>query len=261
MKDLCTSVQTIAEEAGDILMSFYKKSTLEIEKKADKTPVTEADIAASDYIIERITRLTPDIPILCEETPAPTLEERQQWTKYWCIDPLDGTKEFIHQTGEFTINIALIENHQPILSVLHAPALDETFWAIKGEGAWSKNKQLGPNQPEVPYTCLVSRFHSSSRLMEMLNQHLNFEPFICGSALKFARVAQGVGDLYVRGGPTSEWDTAAGQLIVEESGGQVLDFHGKTLQYNTKKDLINPSFIASSTRDELWTTLLKKCTT
>lgn len=260
MQDILEAVKNIADKAGALLLEYYDKPALKIEEKSDNTPVTEADIAASTYIVKQLAELIPNCPILCEETKLPPPEERLSWQKYWCVDPLDGTKEFIHRTGEFTINIALIKGNEPVLSVLSVPFFNEQFWAIKGQGAYDKNKRLQTFPVTEPLRCLLSRFHTPEKLLARLPKGLAIEPIQCGSALKFARLAQGQGDFYVRAGHTCEWDTAAGQLILEEAGGQVIKSNAQRLQYNTKTDLINPPFLATATTEPRWVEMLRNCT-
>ena len=244
---LLKPIMALAIEAGDAIMKLYENDHV-IEQKADHTPVTVADRQADAIITAGLKKLTPDIPVLSEEGIEPSFAERQQWQQYWLVDPLDGTTEFIERTGEFCVNIAFIENHQPVLGVIYAPALKLVYQASRGLGAF-KYTECDIYSPVT--TCRVgpckrvalSRRHGqrTHHYAERLGEH----QFVYrGSALKICLVAEGSADVFPRFGKTSEWDTAAGQCILEEAGGRLVDLNGQELQYNTKSSLINPEFIA-----------------
>jgi 3'(2'), 5'-bisphosphate nucleotidase len=246
---LLPSLVMIAHQAGKAILEVYHdKPTISV--KSDLTPVTNADLSAHKVITEGLKNLTPDIPILSEEAANIPFEEREQWQRYWLIDPLDGTQEFIEKKDEFTVNIALIENHQPIIGVVLAPALATTFFACKNMGAF---KQIRNESPQKIHTCafsekniriILSRRHGLEKLENFLKQFDNFTRVHCGSALKFCLLAEGAADIYPRLSPTSEWDTAAGQCVLEQAGGAVVNSNGEPLRYNTKDSLENPSFLA-----------------
>ncbi|MEM7256677.1 MAG: 3'(2'),5'-bisphosphate nucleotidase CysQ [Pseudomonadota bacterium] len=252
----------IAKVAGRTILDFYE-AELTVTAKADDTPLTEADLAANQVIIEQLQLLTPDIPILTEESCGVPFEERHGWETYWLVDPLDGTREFIKHSGEFSVNIALIHHGEPVLGVVHAPVLDVTYWAHKGGGAW---KQDGDNQPQpievrpVPdngVTVARSRAPLNGGLLHrFLNRLGSYRVVSMGSALKSCLVAEGRADLYVKLGPTCEWDTGAAQCIVEQAGGHVTDTRMQELRYNTRESLLNPHFFVFGKGGTDWSEFL-----
>ena len=252
-------MRTIAEAASHAILSVYAQKEIRSEQKEDNTPVTKADKISSEIIITGLSKLTPSIPVLSEEAAIPSFSERKTWKQYWCVDPLDGTKEFLHRTDEFTINIALIENHVPVLSLLYVPVEQTAYWAQVGHGAFCDNKKLQVRPAPSPLACLLSRFHNPAKVNARLPDNIPLELITCGSALKFARLAAGKGDLYLRLGPTCEWDTAAGQLLVEQAGGQVLDFNGNPMRYNEKDSLLNEPFVAIGDSNIDWKSFVEKC--
>jgi len=243
----------IAEEAGRLIMTLYKQTSVEMKTKIDNSVVTRADMASHDYICAAITALYPAIPIISEELIRQAdYARRKEWKYFFLIDPLDGTKEFIKNNDEFTVNIALIKKDKPILGIVHAPALEITYYAEKNKGAYkiinNKIVKLFP-QPKASHKIYVvtSRSHICSKTQALLNtlasQGKEMTITAVGSALKFGLVADGSADIYPRLAPTMEWDTAAGQIIVEEMGKQVTKFGSdEQLKYN-KIELVNPSFI------------------
>jgi 3'(2'), 5'-bisphosphate nucleotidase len=205
--------------------------------------------------------LTPQIPILSEESAEQAgWAERQTWSRYWLVDPLDGTREFIKRNGEFTVNIALIENHQPVLGVVYAPALDELYWAWTGGKAYfatdSQSGELRTRPRATPLLVAGSRSHADPRIVAALDKLGPLTLVPLGSSLKFCRTARAEVDLYIRFGPTSEWDTAAGQCVLEQAGGRVLRTDGRTLDYNAKESLLNPDFLACGDPRVDWAALL-----
>lgn len=253
--------KAIAQEAGERILSVYERS-FTVSEKQDGSPLTEADRAAHALITSRLQEVTPDIPVLSEESAAVAYEERAAWTRLWLVDPLDGTKEFVKRNDEFTVNIALIENYQPVLGVVLAPALRVVYWACRGHGAF-KQASGGAQQPiharrytGGKATIAVSRSHPGTRLAGFLQsvarQHGPPETLAMGSALKMCLVAEGIVDVYARFGPTSEWDTAAAQCVVAQAGGRLTDFKGHALVYN-KPSLLNPWFVASGAGEYDWT--------
>ena len=218
-----------------------------VDTKQDNTPVTQADLAAHRCLVDGLIQLTPRLPVLSEEGTEIPFAIRRQWPRYWLLDPLDGTKEFIKQNGEFTVNIALIEDHRPMLGVVHAPALNISYFSDHS-GAWklvSGVRQKISTRPNGPSPdVLVSRSHQDSNLYELLDRIGPHKVTSRGSSLKFCLIAEGAADLHLRTGPTSEWDTAAGQAIVEAAGGQVLRLtDSQTLKYNSKASLLNSGFV------------------
>lgn len=251
LTNLLPDVIQLARQAAAAILTIYQdKQAWKISQKADKTPITQADLVSHEILTKGLSTLTPDYPILSEESREISFEERSQWTRYWLIDPLDGTKEFIHQTDEFSISIAFIQEHQPILGIIYAPVTQRCAYALKGMGAFELTPQGEKRalkiseQPHDPLVIAMSRFHGE-KFLSLLPENKPYDILHCGSALKFILIAAGEADFYPRFGHTSEWDTAAGQCIVEMAGGKVVDFAGNPLQYNAKRSLINTSFIAT----------------
>lgn len=246
----------IAREAGEVILNIYNRpEPLTINFKADDSPLTEADLAAHQLICTSLARLTPDIPVLSEESPAYQIQERQQWTRYWLIDPLDGTKEFIKRNGEFTVNIALIENNTPTLGVVHAPVIQTSYAGCVRTRSAFKTQGQGRNialstrtlTPFRPLALVISRSHCDPRIdayIEQIKKQIPVSVTPMGSSLKLCLIAEGMADLHLRLGPTSEWDTAAAQAVLEAAGGLVCTFDYQPLQYNRSLSLINPDFIA-----------------
>lgn len=241
----------LAQEAGRAILEVYGRPVAEqgIEQKSDHSPLTLADRAANHIIVKGLTQYFPDLPIVSEEQSLPDYEVRKQWPAYWLVDPLDGTKEFIARTGEFTVNIALIEHGKPILGVICAPQQGVLYWGSP-IGAF-KQVEGGPSeairvQAPVPETLRVvcSRRHGLEMLQQRLPSLQAAELCSVGSSLKFCWLAEGKADLYPRFGATSEWDTAAGQCILEAAGGCVINLQGTSLQYNQQADIIQGSFLA-----------------
>jgi 3'(2'), 5'-bisphosphate nucleotidase len=258
MSFLLSDVVSLAKQAGNQVLDIYH-SDFTVEFKADKSPLTAADLASHYCICQGLQLLTPDLPIISEESTLISFEKRRLWSRYWLIDPLDGTKEFLEKNDEFTINIALIDRHKPILGVIFAPALDVCYFAENTQGAF---KQIAENPP-VPLhsraweegsaiTAAVSRRHGMNDLRFFLAQFDHLNLLHCGSALKFCFVAEGLADIYPRFSPTFEWDTAAGQCILEQAGGAVIDHKGKLLRYNMFSSLHKAAFLAVADKTHCW---------
>lgn len=237
-------------------------SEFAVSHKEDNSPLTEADMAAHDTIIEGLAQLTPDLPVLSEEAASIPFSERSSWDRYWLVDPLDGTREFVKRNGEFTVNIALIENHEATLGVIYSPVKEITYFAARGFGAWRKLPGQEPGQihtrdkPANHTMVAGSRSHRGDSLNAFLEQLGNYEIISMGSSLKSCLVAEGSADIYPRFGPTSEWDTAAAQCIVEEAGGSITTIDLKPLRYNTKDSLLNPHFVVIGDPDYRWSDYL-----
>ena len=238
----------ITGKAGQEILSYYDEE-IEVEKKQDQSPLTKADLAAHYVIVESLKVLTPNIPIISEESGVPDFEVRSSWKQFWLVDPLDGTKEFIKKNGEFTVNIALIENEIPVFGVVYIPAKNITYYGQKGQGSFkidsSRNKEQifsGESDIQKPLKVVTSRSHKSDQLEEKLSRYgIGIgEQISAGSSLKFCLVAEGTADLYPRMGPTMEWDTAAGDAVYRYSGKNGDRY--SPLRYN-KPDLKNGSFI------------------
>jgi 3'(2'), 5'-bisphosphate nucleotidase len=240
-------VITIAKQAGDKIMQIYNKD-FSVELKVDQSPLTEADLASHHLICDELSKLYPDIPILSEES-TDTFQLADENACFWCVDPLDGTKEFIKKNDEFTVNIALIQNQQSILGVIGVPEKNIVYAAVKGEGAFKQQeeKELQTIQVKSPdsnhLTFAVSRSHLDEKTKNMVEEH-QAEMLQAGSALKLAFVAEGLVDLYPRFGPTMLWDVAAGHCIINEAGGQVLCAENQQPMAYNINHMKNDSFIA-----------------
>ena len=247
----------LEEEAGRAILEVYG-TNFAVEEKDDQSPLTKADLASNDLIVAGLQKLTPDIPIITEEAGLPDFEERRQWNCYWLIDPLDGTKEFVNRNGEFTVNIALIRDHVPVLGVVHVPVSKATYIGCEGPGAELREPGKEPRsisvalESESPVRVVGSRSHRGDSLNRFLENLGDFEMHPMGSSLKFCQIASGAADIYPRLGPTSEWDTAAAQAVVEQAGGQVIELDGKPLSYNVKADILNPHFLVLGPQDHDW---------
>jgi 3'(2'), 5'-bisphosphate nucleotidase len=224
-----------------------------VTRKADHSPLTTADLASQRAIAAGLAALPPPhYPVLSEEGASAPYEERARWTRFWLVDPLDGTKEFLQRNGEFTVNIALVAGNEPVLGVVHAPALGVTYWAGRGLGAFVRDETAGTPQPihAADYRAfpalqvVVSRSHAGALTRSFLSALGPHECTNAGSSLKLCRIAEGAAHLYPRFGPTMEWDTGAAHCVVREAGGTITDLAGRELRYN-KRDLHNPYFIAA----------------
>jgi len=241
----------IAKDAGTAIMDIYDGEH-QIEFKEDKSPLTAADKASHDTIVAGLTRHFPGIPILSEEGADISYQQRREWPRFWLVDPLDGTKEFIKRNGEFTVNIALIEGNQSILGVVYVPAQDKFYYGSTVLGAFTRtgDEAALPIQTRMPaddgFVVVMSRSHPSPELSDYLETIKVKDALSIGSSLKLCVVAEGCADLYPRLGPTMEWDTAAGHAVVVAAGGQVVQPTGEALIYN-KESLLNPSFIVRGT--------------
>jgi 3'(2'), 5'-bisphosphate nucleotidase len=246
--ELLEPVTRLAITAGRRILEIYE-SGFAVSEKADETPVTEADYAAHEILLSGLSQLTPQWPVLTEESAHIPYSLRQQWQRYWLVDPLDGTREFINRSGEFSVNIALVEGNEAILGVIYAPVLGAYYYACRGHGAFKKESTNQPvaihvTPPALPLriTCGHARCSDNYRdFIQLLDCPVEMSHM--GGAIKSCLVAEGVADLYARLGPTSEWDTAAAQCIVEEAGGQITDLQLQPLRYNTRDSLLNPHFV------------------
>jgi 3'(2'), 5'-bisphosphate nucleotidase len=242
-------VCAIAREAADAILAIYADE-FDVVRKDDDSPVTAADLAAQRVIAEGLHRLCPGVPVISEEALAAPWSERRTWRRYWLVDPLDGTREFIKRNGEFTVNIALVEDHRPVLGVVLVPVSGDLYAAVSGAGAWRQRtvdaprETLATRRADGLLMVTGSRSYGTGRTMTLLDRLGKHETFALGSSLKFCVIARGDADVYLRLGATSEWDTAAAQCVLEEAGGAVLDLAGRPFRYNTRDSLINPEFIA-----------------
>jgi len=259
---LIQPVVEIAAKAGDAILEIYNSDDFGVETKDDNSPLTAADKASHNTIVAALTALTPDIPILSEESAEIAWAERSQWPEYWLIDPLDGTKEFIKRNGEFTVNIALIQGHQAVLGAVHVPVQNRCFYGFQGAGSFERNAdgEISPitvtESAQAPLRVVGSRSHRGELLdayLEKLGEHVMVP---MGSSLKICLVATGDADIYPRLGLTSEWDTAAAQAVVECAGGKVTGLDGNPIMYNAKEDILNPHFLVFGDMSRDWTSYL-----
>jgi len=258
---LLNDIADISVRAGKEILEIYE-TDFSVEHKDDDSPLTAADMAAHHAIVEGLGKLTPDIPVVSEESASIPYATRQKWQTYWLVDPLDGTREFVKRNGEFTVNIALIESDRSVMGVVYAPVLDVTYAASEGQGAW-KQQDGGEKTPihvrDFPAdkpTVAGSRSHRGDSLNVFLNKLGEHELLAMGSSLKMCLVAEGAADVYPRFGLTSEWDTAAAQAIVEAAGGHLVTLDMKPMRYNTKDSLLNPEFMAVGDMGYDWAALL-----
>ena len=266
---LISAALDLARRAGDAILAIYDSADFGVDMKADDSPLTKADLAAHAILAPGLAALIDGVPVLSEEGTLPEWSERSQWNRYWIIDPLDGTKEFIKRNGEFTVNIALIENGEPVLGVVHVPVLDISYTGAKGVGAFKyqngektaiKTRSIAELNGSA-LAVVASRSHGADAvdaLLAKLNQAFgSTELRNMGSSLKLCLVAEGNADIYPRLALTSEWDTAAAQAVVEAAGGQVLTDSLAIMRYNTKENILNPFFYVIGDTSYDWQTLLK----
>jgi len=249
LRALAERLLPIVDRAGAAIMKIYD-GAFTVQHKADDSPITIADLESQRVILEGLARITPDIPVLSEESAAAPWAERQTWRELWVVDPLDGTREFVKRNGEFTVNIALVVDHEPVLGVVSAPAQGSIYWGAKGVGAFTEHRGAARSAihtavpPQRPLRVVGSRSHASketSAYLEKLAEHVMTG---VGSSLKFCLLAEGKAELYPRFGTTSEWDTAAGQAVLEAAGGHVTALDGRKLRYNCKESVLNGDFLA-----------------
>lgn len=259
---LLPQVIEVAKAAGAAIMQVYSTDFSTI-KKEDNSPLTQADIAAHHLIVQGLSQLTPDIPIISEEAAIAPYETRRHWPQFWLVDPLDGTREFVKRNGEFTVNIAFIDRHAPVLGVVYAPASEQLYYAAKSFGAY---KQIPANAPSKLHTKAFdiqqlviagSRSHSDEvtrQFLHNIHHHHGAMPELIpmGSSLKICMIAEGAADIYPRLGPTFEWDTAAAHCVLREAGGDIVDSFGASLRYNCQDSLLNPFFFATNQPQHPW---------
>ena len=267
---LINSISQLAVDAGNKILNVYKTNDFDIKTKADGSLVTEADHAAHGTILEGLLKLDGNSPVLSEESNASNAEERASWKRYWLVDPLDGTAEFVDKNGEFTVNIALIENNRPRFGVVHAPVQGVTYIGARNLGAVRRD-----SRGERAIRCrsvrsiiskkdflviMESRRHAgggANPLFKKIERKIGpFEIKRKGSSLKICLIAEGNADFYPRLGPTSEWDTAAAHAVLEAAGGTIIDPNFKKLVYNTKQDLLNPFFFAIGDPNYDWLSVI-----
>jgi len=252
--ELIEQLIEISKDAGKAILEVYN-SNFGHQIKEDLSPLTKADTLSNNIICERLKVITPDIPILSEENSDIPFNIRSSWEQYWLVDPLDGTKEFIKKNGEFTVNIALIENNTPIFGIIHLPVTNETYWGSSTKGSFyikgnnQKTKLCVENKIRSQVRIVASRSHPSKMLDTLLEEIGEYKIITKGSSLKFCLIAKGQADIYPRLGPTSEWDIAAGHAIVKFAGGSLLTIDGESMQYNLTENNLNPYFVVASRED------------
>lgn len=261
---LIDGVLAACRDASAQILEIYESSDFAIERKDDDSPLTRADMASHETLVRALRRLTPEIPVLSEESAAIEYDERRKWQRLWVVDPLDGTREFIKRNGEFTINVALVEDQRPVLGVIVVPVQAVAYGGIVGVGAWrwkrfgsgaSGSEPISTRRPPAdPPVVLGSRSHANPRTEAYFDRLGAHEKISRGSALKFCAVAEGLADFYPRLGPTSEWDTAAGEAIVMAAGGRVWLPDGRELRYNARESLLNGDFLVAGDPEAHWPT-------
>lgn len=273
-RELVSPLLTLIARANNVVMEVYEgRALIDSSLKSDASPVTAADLAAHKLLVDELPNVLVNTPILSEEGELPSYSMRQHWERYWLIDPLDGTKEFLAKNGEFTVNIALIEHGYPVLGVVSLPVSGEIFYGSVGQGAYKL--MTGQPQQQIFARTLPSGQDASSGVRVLMGRRntndetQSLKALLCqrfplvdyaqsGSSLKFCRIAEGKADLYPRLAPTSEWDTAAAQAIVEAAGGHVVNAAFERLRYNTKSSVINPHFYVLGKDKQRWQAILQQ---
>lgn len=259
LQALLPDLIAVSQRAGDAILEVYGQN-FSVTHKADDSPLTQADLASHVIIRDTLAELTPDVPLLSEESADIDFQTRSGWRQYWLVDPLDGTKEFVNRNGEFTVNIALIRNHQPVCGIVHVPVSGVTYTGIANDGARRYAAGQEPVAIKVRQPCpspivvVGSRSHANPRLEQHLASLGDYELVSMGSSLKFCLLAEGNADFYPRLGPTSEWDTAAAHAVVTAAGGRIIKLNGEPLEYNRKESLLNPEFLVIADPDRDWLT-------
>ncbi|MGH8132963.1 MAG: 3'(2'),5'-bisphosphate nucleotidase CysQ [Steroidobacteraceae bacterium] len=262
-RTLLERVTKIARQAGSEILEVYASGAPATTAKADDSPLTAADLRSHRLIVAALRALTPDVPVLSEESARTPYAQRAAWARYWLVDPLDGTREFLARNGQFTVNIALVEAHAPVLGVVHVPVTGATYQGVPGLGAW-RQSGAGAAQPihvqahsAAPVRVVGSRSHRGDSLDGFLARLGPHQLLPVGSSLKFCMVAEGAADVYPRLGPTSEWDTAAAHAVASGAGGTVVQLDGAPLRYNTREQLLNPHFVVYAGGERDWLALLR----
>lgn len=269
MIDLINLMSEVAREAGAAILKVYEEDDFGVETKSDDSPLTRADLAAHNVIVSRLAELVPDIPVLSEESDADVMVQRRQWSTFFMVDPLDGTKEFISRNGEFTVNIALIEDGVPVKGVVYVPVKNVMYCGDQTLGVATVERDgvvtainTRPLDPAVPLVLVASRRHGGDALQACIKvletRFEQIETTNMGSSLKLCLVAEGMADFYPRLAPTSEWDTAAAQAVVEAAGGKVVDVDLAVLRYNQREEILNPFFYVLGDTAFDWTALLQQ---
>ncbi|MDE0990730.1 MAG: 3'(2'),5'-bisphosphate nucleotidase CysQ [Pseudomonadales bacterium] len=268
MTELIKVMCAVARDAGAAILQVYGDEDFGVQTKSDDSPLTRADLAAHNIIVEGLQKRAPGIPVLSEESDAISFAERSSWDQYFLVDPLDGTKEFINRNGEFTVNIALIEKGVPMRGVVFVPVKDVMYTGDQHEGIATVTREGETGSIQVrkldraSLTVVASRRHGGEALeacLSVLRENFSsIDTTNMGSSLKLCLIAEGEADLYPRLAPTSEWDTAAAQAVVEAAGGKVVDVELKELRYNTKDNILNPFFYVIGDTEFDWNGVLSQ---
>lgn len=265
-ESLLTLAKSIAREAGEAVLSIYDKGDFDAYQKDDDSPVTSADYLANDIINKRLKEATPHIPILSEENQNAGLKEREHWDRYWLIDPIDGTQEFIARSGDFAVNIALVENNKPVIGVIFWPPGQTLYYASEGQGAFKEcpqgERQIHVRKLEDPKSSVVmiaiSRRQSRDKVLSRLCAKRVYQTLPLGScSLKACFIAEGKADVFMRIGVTGEWDTGASQCIVSEAGGLIMAANFEPLTYNERHTLENPDFVVMGDQRVPWQEIIQ----
>lgn len=255
-----------ALNAGEEILNLYKAGDYDSFQKDDESPVTTADYRANEMITRALQMLTPEIPIMSEESDNPMLSERSKWHRYWLIDPIDGTQEFIARSGDFAVNIALIENNIPVIGVIYWPAAETLYYASQGQGAFKtcprETRQIQVRKLADPHHSVlmvaISRRQASDRVMSKMNASREYQTLPAGScSLKACFIAEGKADIFLRIGVTGEWDTGASQCIVSEAGGSICAANFEPLTYNQRDSLVNPDFLVLGDQRVDWQSVVQ----
>lgn len=265
-QDLLALAKAAAVEAGEAILDIYDKGDFESYQKSDESPVTSADYLANDIIVKALEKATPDIPIMSEERKIEHLDERRDWKRYWLIDPIDGTQEFIARSGDFAVNIALVEDNEPVIGVIFWPPGQTLYFAAKGQGAYKEsaeeNRQIHVRRLDDPHESVVmiaiSRRQSREKVMSKMSAKRVYQTLPLGScSLKACLIAEGKADVFMRIGVTGEWDTGASQCIVREAGGDILAANFEPLTYNQRNTTTNPDFVVLGDPRVPWNELVQ----
>ena len=269
ISSLLDIAKSAAQAAGKVVMEIYDSGDYKSYQKDDDSPVTSADYKANEVILAILKRKTPHIPTMSEESDNGSLNERKDWHRYWLIDPIDGTQEFIARSGDFAVNIALVEDNQPVIGVIYWPPGETLYFASKGHGAFkesrTENKRIHVRKfddPEQdPVMIAISRRQARENVMRSMSDHRTYQTYPTGScSLKSCFIAEGKADVFLRLGVTGEWDTGASQCIVSEAGGNILAHDFSPLSYNERNSVTNPDFIVMGDQRVNWQTIVKYTT-
>ncbi|MGJ8680467.1 3'(2'),5'-bisphosphate nucleotidase CysQ [Paraglaciecola sp.] len=265
-QELLQIAKDAAVEAGKVVFDLYNEGDFTSYQKDDDSPVTSADYKSNEIIMDILQKQTPDIPIMSEESDCGPLENRKHWQRYWLLDPIDGTQEFVARSGDFAVNIALVENNEPVMGVIYWPAGETLYYALKGHGAHKESPSDSKQIHVRPFKdtekdvimIAISRRQAREKVMNCMDTERVYQTLPLGScSLKACFIAEGKADVFIRFGVTGEWDTGASQCIVSEAGGSILAHDFSPLTYNQREELTNPDFIVMGDKNVDWTSIVK----